>query len=53
MTPALDDVLARHPEPIVVDAGAGKSYLGFLLQETVLGPAGRGACGPPARTSRW
>ncbi|MCA9678355.1 MAG: SAM-dependent methyltransferase [Myxococcales bacterium] len=43
LTPALDDVLARHPEPIVVDAGAGKSYLGFLLQETVLGPAGRGA----------
>jgi hypothetical protein len=42
LRPALDDILARHPDPIVVDAGAGKSYLGFLLQATVLGPAGRG-----------
>lgn len=29
--PALDDVHARHPAPIIVDCGAGKSYLGFLL----------------------
>jgi len=42
LRPALDDVLARHPEPVVVDCGAGKSYLGFLLYATVLGPAGRG-----------
>jgi hypothetical protein len=42
LAPALDDVLARHPEPVVVDCGAGKSYLGFLLQATVIGPAGRG-----------
>jgi len=40
--PAIDDVLARHPEPVLVDCGAGKSYLGFLLYETALGPAGRG-----------
>jgi hypothetical protein len=40
--PALDDALARHEEPVVVDCGAGKSYLGFLLYASVLGPAGRG-----------
>jgi hypothetical protein len=40
--PALDDSLARHPEPLVVDCGAGKSYLGSLLYELRLGPAGRG-----------
>lgn len=34
--PALDDVLARFPEPTVVDCGAGKSYLGFLLYVTRL-----------------
>jgi hypothetical protein len=40
--PAMEDVLARHLDPIIVDCGAGKSYLGFLLYEMVLGPAGRG-----------
>lgn len=40
--PSLDDALARHPSPTVVDCGAGKSYLGFLLYELVLGPAKRG-----------
>ncbi len=34
--PALDDVLARFPTPTVVDCGAGKSYLGFLLYVTRL-----------------
>jgi hypothetical protein len=42
LRPALDDALARHPAPAVVDCGAGKSYLGALLYELVLGPAGRG-----------
>ena len=42
LRPALDDALARHPAPLVVDCGAGKSYLGALLYELVLGPAGRG-----------
>jgi hypothetical protein len=42
LRPALDDALARHGEPMVVDCGAGKSYLGALLYELVLGPAGRG-----------
>lgn len=43
LRPALDDSLARHTEPRVVDCGAGKSYLGALLYELVLGPAGRGS----------
>jgi len=42
LKPALDDTMARHGEPAVVDCGAGKSYLGALLYELVLGPAGRG-----------
>src|SRR3954469_19085485 len=42
LKPALDDTLARHPEPVVLDCGAGKSYLGALLYELVLGPAGKG-----------
>jgi hypothetical protein len=42
LKPALDDALARHAEPAIIDCGAGKSYLGALLYELVLGPAGRG-----------
>jgi hypothetical protein len=42
LRPALDDALARHEQPVVVDCGAGKSYLGALLYELVLGPGGRG-----------
>lgn len=43
LRPALDDALARHADPVVVDCGAGKSYLGAMLYELVLGPAGRGS----------
>jgi hypothetical protein len=43
LKPALDDALARQTEPVVVDCGAGKSYLGALVYELVLGPAGRGS----------
>jgi hypothetical protein len=42
LRPALDDAMARSASPLVVDCGAGKSYLGALLYELVLGPAGRG-----------
>jgi hypothetical protein len=42
LKPALDDAMARNENPSVVDCGAGKSYLGALLYELVLGPAGRG-----------
>jgi len=43
LRPALDDALARHAAPAIVDCGAGKSALGALLYELVIGPAGRGA----------
>lgn len=42
LAPALDDVLGRFGDPVVVDCGAGKSYLGFILYELFLGPAGKG-----------
>ncbi len=42
LRPALEDALGRSPAPLVVDCGAGKSYLGALIYELVLGPAGRG-----------
>jgi hypothetical protein len=43
LKPAFDDALARQAEPVVIDCGAGKSYLGALIYELVLGPAGRGS----------
>jgi len=42
LRPALDDAMARSTEPLVVDCGAGKSYLGAVLYELVIGPANRG-----------
>jgi len=42
LRPSIDEVLKEGGAPSVVDCGAGKSYLGFLLYELVLGPAGRG-----------
>ncbi|MBI5511857.1 MAG: SAM-dependent methyltransferase [Deltaproteobacteria bacterium] len=36
LTPALDDVLERFGAPVIVDCGAGKSYLGFILYELFL-----------------
>jgi len=43
LRPALDDAMARAADPLIVDCGAGKSYLGALLYELVLGPAGKGS----------
>lgn len=45
LQPNLDDLYARTlaaDAPVIVDCGAGKSYLGFLLYELVVGPRGRG-----------
>ncbi len=42
LAPALDDLLGRFGAPVVVDCGAGKSYLGFVLYELFLKPAGKG-----------
>src|SRR5689334_17764621 len=43
LEPALRDVLSRHNEPVLVDAGAGNAYLGFVLYELFLkdAPAAR------------
>ena len=40
--PAIEDVLERFGDPVVVDCGAGKGYLGFLLHDAFLRPAGKG-----------
>ena len=42
LAPALDDVLGRFGDPVVVDCGSGKGYLGFILYELCVGPAGKG-----------
>jgi hypothetical protein len=42
LAPAVDDVLARFGSPVLVDCGAGKSYLGFVLYELFLRDAGEG-----------
>ena len=42
LRPSLDEAYARHDAPVMVDCGAGKSYLGFLLSALVIEPAGRG-----------
>jgi hypothetical protein len=36
LQPALDDVLERFPQALVVDVGSGNSYLGFILYELFL-----------------
>lgn len=43
LRPAFEDAAARHREPVIVDCGAGKSYLGFLLAEVFVKPLGRGS----------
>jgi len=43
LEPALRDVLERYFDPVIVDCGAGKGYLGFILYELFIGPAGKGA----------
>ena len=34
--PLFNDVLAGNPDPVLVDHGAGKSYLGFILYDLLL-----------------
>jgi Methyltransferase domain len=43
LRPALESLLKEPNEPVLADVGAGKSYLGFILYDLVLGPAGRGS----------
>ena len=42
LRPSLEALLEESEEPVLADLGAGKSYLGFLLYELILGPAGHG-----------
>ena len=42
LRPALETLLKNTDEPVIADVGAGKSYLGFILYDLVLGPAGHG-----------
>ena len=36
ISPLFHDVLAQNPNPVLVDHGAGKSYLGFILYDLLL-----------------
>jgi hypothetical protein len=42
LRPGLDDVFARCDDPVLVDVGSGKSYLGFLLYDLYLRQRGAG-----------
>lgn len=42
LRPALEDVLSRFGDPVLVDAGSGNAYLGFILYELFLKTAGKG-----------
>jgi hypothetical protein len=41
LRPAIDDVLAREEQPVVVDCGAGKGVLGFVLASLFFRERGR------------
>src|SRR5262249_16753007 len=36
LTPALEDIWQRHGSPVIVDAGSGNAYLGFILYQLFL-----------------
>jgi hypothetical protein len=42
LRPFLAALLEDSQAPVLADLGAGKSYLGFVLYDLILGPAGRG-----------
>jgi hypothetical protein len=48
LRPSIDALLAPvngegANDPVIADLGTGKSYLGFILYDLVIGPAGRGS----------
>ena len=43
LRPSLDALLAENPDAVIADLGTGKSYLGFILYDLVIGPLGRGS----------
>lgn len=42
LKPAIEAMLKEKDDPILADLGAGKSYLGFILYDLIIGPAGKG-----------
>jgi hypothetical protein len=42
LRPSVDALLAQTDSPVFVDLGSGKSYLGFILYDLVIGPSGSG-----------
>lgn len=42
LKPAIEAMLKETDDPILADLGAGKSYLGFILYDLLIGPAGKG-----------
>ena len=42
LKPAIEAMLASSDDPVLADLGAGKSYLGFILYDLIIGPAGKG-----------
>ncbi len=42
LRPSIAAALERSSDPVFADVGAGKSYLGFILYDLLLAPAGRG-----------
>lgn len=43
LRPSLDTLLAENPDAVIADLGTGKSYLGFILYDLVIGPLGHGS----------
>jgi hypothetical protein len=56
LRPAMEDLQGRHAAPVVVDAGSGNAYLGFILYELFLKDAEAGTVlsveGRPELTQR-
>ncbi|MCY1081516.1 SAM-dependent methyltransferase [Archangium sp. miwbw1] len=56
LRPAMEEVQSRHGAPVVVDAGSGNAYLGFILYELFLKDAEAGTLlnveGRPELTQR-
>lgn len=42
LRPSLDRLFDENEAPRLADLGAGKSYLGFILYDLIIGPKGRG-----------
>ena len=56
LRPAMEDLQGRYPAPVLVDAGSGNAYLGFILYELFLKDAEGGTLlsieGRPELTAR-